>query len=293
MTINNQTAKQKIITYFEGAGLDYYYWDKAFNMHFGYFNWGMNPFNRPALLNQMNREVMNRLQLERYENPLALDLGCGLGTTSRYMAVANTESQFCGFTITPWQVEYGNQLTKEAGLDERVRLYESDFAHLPLGEESADAAFALESACYAKGDGKAEFVKELHRVLKPGCRFVIADGFRKHANPLPVWLNKVYRKNMECWALADLADIQLLTSELKEAGFCNIQVEDASWRVAPSFAHIPFVTLRFCWDVWKRKESTKLDQSRKNNALAPALGMIMGLSRKHFGYYIISGEKPK
>jgi len=288
----NQTAKQKIIAYFEGAGLDYYYWDKAFNMHFGYYKWGMNPFRRSTLLDQMNREAMNRLHLDRIKNPLVLDLGCGLGATSRYMAMENPDGQFCGFTITPWQVGFGNQLSEEAGLEERVRLYESDFARLPLGNDSADAAFALESACYAKGNGKTEFVKELHRVLKPGGRFVITDGFRKHSNPLPGWLNKVYRKNMECWALTDLADIHAFVAELKKAGFHKISVEDASWRVAPSFAHIPFVTLRFYWDVWKKRESAKLDQSRKNNALAPALGMIMGLSRKHFGYYIISGEKP-
>jgi hypothetical protein len=98
---------------------------------------------------------------------------------------------------------------------------------------------------------------------------------------------------MECWALTDLADVHQFVAELKKTGFHKIQVEDASWRVAPSFAHIPFVTLRFYWDIWRKKENTKLDQSRKNNALAPVLGMIMGLSRKHFGYYLISGEKPK
>ncbi len=291
MTITtSQSTKEKIVSYFEGAGLDYYYWDKAFNMHFGYFKWGMNPFKRPALLNQMNMEAMERLRLGSYTNPLVLDLGCGLGASSRYMATANPDAHFCGFTITPWQVAYGNQLSKEAGLSDQVQLYESDFEHLPLGPESADAAFALESACYAKGANKAAFANELQRVLKPGGRFVVADGFRKHSHKLPGWLNRVYRKNMECWALTELADVHGFISALKQAGFCNIMVEDASWRVAPSFAHIPFVTLQFYLDVWKKGE-TMLNQSRKNNALAPLLGMIMGLSRKHFAYYIISGEK--
>ncbi|GJM35875.1 MAG: hypothetical protein DHS20C18_48760 [Saprospiraceae bacterium] len=291
ITTKKLTAKQKIIHYFEGAGLDYYYWDKAFNMHFGYYRRGMNPFNLPKLLNQMNEEVLQRLYLEQYVDPTVLDLGCGLGASSRYMAKANQEAQFSGFTITPWQVDFGNQLIKEEGLAERVNLYESDFANLPLGDNSAEAAFALESACYAKGNDKLEFAQELYRVLKPGGRFVLTDGFRKHNNPLPSWLDKVYRKNMDCWALTDLADINLFIAVLKKIGFRNIKVEDASWRVAPSFAHIPFVTLRFWWDMWKKGTIGKLDQERKNNALAPALGMIMGMSRKHFSYYIISGEK--
>ncbi len=285
------TARQKIVHYFESAGLDYYYWDKAFNMHFGYYKPGMNPFNRAGLLNEMNREVMNRLSLEQYVNPLVLDLGCGLGAASRFMAKENAEAQFSGFTITPWQVNFGNQLTREEGQEDRVTLYESDFARLPIGDDSAEAAFALESACYARGEDKSEFTRELYRVLKPGARFVVADGFRKHSNPLPGWLDRVYRKNMDCWALTDLADIHLFVGALKKAGFRNIKVEDVSWRVAPSFAHIPFVTLRFYWDVWQRKETTNLDPERKNNALAPVLGMVMGLHRKHFSYFMVSGEK--
>lgn len=291
ITTKNQTTKQKIIDYFEGAGLDYYYWDNSFNMHFGYFKWGLNPFNLPDLLNSMNREVMNRLELERYKEPLVLDLGCGLGTSSRYMAKERKGSQFYGFTITPWQVSFGNDLTQEEGLDKQVSLYEADFAHLPLSNDSADAAFAMESACYAKGNDKLEFAEELYRVLKPGGRFVITDGFRKHSNPLPKWLNRIYRKNMDCWALKDLADINLFIAAMRKVGFQNIKVEDASWRVAPSFVHIPFVTLRFYWDVWRKKELNNLHQERKNNALAPTLGMIMGASRKHFSYYIVSGEK--
>lgn len=291
--INTQskTAQEKIIHYFEGAGLDYYYWDKAFNMHFGFYKAGINPFNRPALLTQMNREVMGRLQLHCYVDPVVLDLGCGLGAASRFMALENREAQFYGFTITPWQVEFGNELTEEQHLSDRVRLYQSDYASMPIADESAEAAFAMESACYAQGKDKKDLIEELYRVLKPGGRFVINDGFRKHSRALPGWLDKVYRKNMDCWALTELADIQAFVEQLKATGFRNIKVEDISWRVAPSFAHIPFVSLHFYWDLWKKGELKNLDPERKNNVLAPILGMLMGASRRHFGYYIVSGEK--
>ena len=32
--------------YYEEAGPDYAAWSPHFNMHFGFFRWGMNPFNR-------------------------------------------------------------------------------------------------------------------------------------------------------------------------------------------------------------------------------------------------------
>jgi len=41
-------------TYAE-AGPDYASWSAAFNMHFGFFRWGMNPFNREAMLEQDER----------------------------------------------------------------------------------------------------------------------------------------------------------------------------------------------------------------------------------------------
>ena len=291
LVTHQQTIQEKVIHYFEGAGMDYGYWDPAFNMHFGYFRRGINPFSRAALLEQMNREVLRRLELHRCGEPLVLDLGCGLGAVSRSMALTEKRARFLGFTITPWQVSFGNELTKEEGLEDRVHLYESDFARLPLPGESADAVFAVESACYARGADKRDLVEELYRVLRPGGRFVLADGFRRHSRPLPRWLDKIYRRNMDCWALQELADIDRLVAALHECGFRHIQVEDVSWRVAPSFAHIPFVTLRFLFDIWRKGQLRNLDRERINNALAPALGMIMGLSRRHFGYYLVSGKK--
>jgi hypothetical protein len=44
ITTQSTTAQQKIIHYFEGAGLDYYYWDKAFNMHFRILQTRNEPF---------------------------------------------------------------------------------------------------------------------------------------------------------------------------------------------------------------------------------------------------------
>ena len=285
------SIKEKVISYYEKAGLDYAEWDKDFNMHFGYFKWGMNPFNLSAMLNQMNEEVYRRLKLETYTEPTVLDLGCGLTASSRYMALKNREALFYGITITPWQVEFGNKLNEEADLYKRIAIVKTDFANIPFTDGMANAAFAIESSCYAKGDDKKDLINEMYRVLKSGGRFVLTDGFRKHNNPLPKWLDKIYRNNLEGWALTDLGEIHLFVKALKDAGFKNIKVEDISWKVAPSFMHIPFTVFKFFWKRFLKKEKTPLSKERRNNALGPLWGMLLGLSRKHFSYYIVSGEK--
>ena len=289
-SISTQT-KAHIIQYFEGAGLDYYEWSKSFNMHFGYYEWGKNPFDLEGLLNNMNAEVLKRLKLEDFEQPLVLDLGCGLGTSSRFMAERCPEATFYGLTITPWQVKFGSQLTKDAQMDRQVQHLCADYTNIPMADKAVEAAFAMESACYAKGPDKKDFLEELYRVLKPGGHFVISDGFRKHSRPLPKLLNKIYRTNMKCWALNDLADIDKFLKRMREIGFRNIEVEDASWKVAPSFAHVPWITLKFLVKQFWKGTFFKLSRERKNNTLAPILGLLMGASRPHFSYYIITGEK--
>ena len=88
------TDRASFQRYYEEAGPDYAAWSPHFNMHFGFFRWGMNPFKREAMLEQMNREILHRLHLDREPSAHAsarapariLDMGCGLGATLRSFA---------------------------------------------------------------------------------------------------------------------------------------------------------------------------------------------------------------
>ncbi|MEL6853424.1 MAG: methyltransferase domain-containing protein, partial [Bacteroidota bacterium] len=178
-------VKQEVLDHYEVAGPDYAYWSRAFNMHFGYFAWGMNPFKLEPMLERMNAEALDRLGLPEEQESLIGDLGCGLGATSRYAARRFGAATVLGFTVVPWQVEQGNQLHEAAGLDDQAHVFQGDFRALPLPDNSLDGVVALESSCYGTGEDKADFLAEVYRVLKPGGRFVVADVFRKHSKPLP------------------------------------------------------------------------------------------------------------
>jgi hypothetical protein len=50
--------------YYSEAGPDYAAWSREFNMHFGYYRAGANPLRREAMLEQMNAQVLARLQVD-------------------------------------------------------------------------------------------------------------------------------------------------------------------------------------------------------------------------------------
>lgn len=61
--------------------MDYRAWSRNFNMHFGFYRWGMNPLALESMLEEMSQQVFRRLALS--EGMKVLDLGCGLGAPAR------------------------------------------------------------------------------------------------------------------------------------------------------------------------------------------------------------------
>jgi MPBQ/MSBQ methyltransferase len=285
---NQAIDQQNLINYYEVAGPDYAYWSRAYNMHFGYFKWGMNPFRLEAMLNQMNQEVYNNLQIPDNQASTVLDLGCGLGATARHFAQQNPQLSITGVSLVPWQIEQARVLTQEAGLSAQVEFWQADYTQLPFAEASFDFVYAVESSCYAQGWDKADLLREMKRILKPGGRFVVVDGFLKQTR-LPFWLQGIYRQICKAWALSDFGEIHAFQQKLQDLKFDNLLIKNLSWNIAPSVAYVPKTTAKFLWhELWK---VGKLAKERRNNVIAPILGIILGLSYPYFGYYMIKGQK--
>src|ERR1700704_1044932 len=101
--------KQEVVSYYVDTGLDYGEWGREFNMHFGYWRFGMNPFKREPMLEEMNREVFRHLQLKDVDVTI-YDLGCGLAAPCRSLAKKFPGKKIKGITIVPWQIAKANEL---------------------------------------------------------------------------------------------------------------------------------------------------------------------------------------
>ena len=287
------TTSASFQRYYEEAGPDYEAWSPRFNMHFGFFRWGMNPFRREAMLEQMNQEVLRRLHLET-DSPKPfpvhiLDMGCGLGATLRSIAAIMPDADLHGITLVPWQLEQGRLLNRSCPNGIGVTLTLGDYEHTKEPSATFDGVYAIESSCYAAGANKSAFLKQAHRLLRPGGRLVVADGFLgpgKLRGPQ----KSLCRRLCDCWAIDVLGEVEPFRSELQRLGFRDIVVEQMQARVTPSVFHVPWVTLKFLL-VSVVFGKRKMTRARWNNILAPILLPFVSFPLGPMAYYIVTATR--
>ena len=111
-----------------------------------------------------------------------LDVGCGIGGTSRYLAKAFPDAEVTGITISPQQVARATELAREQGVD-NVKFELVDAlklsGHFPADE--FDLVWACESGEHMPD--KRLYVEEMVKVLKPEGDVVIACWCQREDTP--------------------------------------------------------------------------------------------------------------
>jgi SAM-dependent methyltransferase len=268
---------------------DYGRWSRGYNMHFGHWEWGMNPFDREAMLEAANAEVIATLRLPESASCRVVDFGCGAGATARALARRYPRAEVTGVTIVPEQIPLAARLNREAGVARRIGFVLSDFAATWLGARSQDGAIAIESFCYAAGSDKASVLREAARVLKPGARLAVVDGFliAKEPGGLVGW---IARRLRDGWAIAEFAMIDDFTRAMRAEGFEDIEVRDLSWRIAPSVAHVPWVAgTHMLRELWRHRG--RLTVWEWKHIASCWLAIFLGLARGTFRYYLVTARK--
>jgi len=273
-------------TYYTEAGMDYRAWSRGFNMHFGFWRPWMNPFALERMLEQMSREVFARLALA--DGDRVLDLGCGVGAPARTLIAARRVA-VTAVTKVEWQIAMAQRLAEGAHPVGSVDWLLGDYTALDLPAASYQGAFSIEASCHAAGPAKEPFVREAARLLAPGARLVVADGFMKKSR-VPRWYASMLGFMTRSWAVERFADLDAFTACLERHGLAVEAVEDVSYRIAPSALHVPRVTIAFlCRELLVRRRW--LNRTRWGHVLACIVAPFIGLGRGWFGYYLVTARK--
>jgi SAM-dependent methyltransferase len=216
-------------------------------------------------------------------------MGSGVGATLRSIARRLPTADLHGITLVPWQVEQGRFLNQSGRQSTNINLNLGNYERTSFASASFDAIYAIESSCYGTGANKSRLIREAHRLLRSGSRFVVADGFIGPGN-FRGPQKSIYRTLCDCWVIDDLGDIRAFTRELGRSGFRDITVEQIQSRVTPSILHIPWVTLKFLLTsiVFGKRKMTR---ARWNNLLAPILLPFVSYPVGPLAYYIVSATR--
>ena len=202
-------------------------WDlkRSRSLHYGYWDSTTKNFHE-ALLN-INKILAAKAGINKHHK--VLDAGCGIGGSSLWLA-KNIGCKVTGISLSAKQVDTANELAKNESLQSLAIFEKQDFTATDYESESFDIIWAIESVCHA--NDKSKFINEAHRLLKKGGRLVLADFFKKEnlggndAALIKQWANG--------WAIDDFAGIEKFNDQLKEAGFVNTTIQDATNKIIPS-----------------------------------------------------------
>lgn len=206
-------------------------------LHYGYWDEAKSYDQHQALLNK-NRVLYEKAGIQPGDK--VLDAGCGIGGSTIWMAKQHG-NRVTGITISAKQADYARQHAKRHGVAELVDFQVADFCATPFPEASFDVVWALESSCHALNKG--DFLREASRVLRPGGRIVVCDGFLLQRQ----FNEQQWQAVVTClngWAVPNLCSRSEFSGLLERQGFQNIVCHDITAQTEASVEHMYKVAKR-------------------------------------------------
>jgi ubiquinone/menaquinone biosynthesis C-methylase UbiE len=108
-----------------------------------------------------------------------LDIGCGTGTLAAMIMAAGLPIRVVGLDFAESMAAVANRKAHETHAEDRARFVCADSEHLPFADASFDCITCSNS--FHHYPDQQCCVRQMHRVLRPGGRLMLIDGFRDNA----------------------------------------------------------------------------------------------------------------
>lgn len=220
-------------------------WERTWgeHMHHGYYG-----------LNGQHRKDRRQAQIDLIEELLKwgnvssattiLDAGCGIGGSTLYLA-QKFDAQAVGITLSPVQAQRAGERAAEQGITLQawenfepsegpaVQFQVTDALSTPFPDDSFDFIWSMESGEHMPD--KRGFLKECHRLLKPGGVFLMATWCHRATNTLAGPLTNSEQAHLDrlynLYHLPYVISLQDYGELAKDIGFTALATADWSRQV--------------------------------------------------------------
>ena len=152
-----------------------------------------------------------------------LDIGCGTGKLAGLLAGSSLPAQVIGLDYAPAMVRVARANAEQVNVADHCTFLPGDSEHLPFADRSFDLVTCSHSFHHYPHQQAA--VVEMRRVLRPGGRLIIVDGFRDNVVGWVVFdvIITAVEKNVYHVPWSQMRDLFL------QAGLTDIRHRKFSW----------------------------------------------------------------
>ncbi len=172
-----------------------------------------------------------------------IDLCCCNGAGMRFLVRSRKVASMVGVDATEAVVERGQRLTREEGLDDRVRFVLADVCQSGLPSASADFVWSEDAWCYVTD--KKKLIAEAARIVRPGGVIAFTDWVEGSAG----LSDSEAQRFLGMMTFANVENIAGYVSLLSASG-CEVQSAEDTGRFASHFdLYLNMIEMQLTYDV--------------------------------------------
>ena len=208
-----------------------------------------------------------------------LDLGCGYGSTARYLA-AHYGCPVIGTNISEKELDLARERAKEATLENLLTFEYGDFHQLKYADRSQDVVWSQEA--FLHGVDKNQILRECRRTLVPQGTLAFTDILVNKGTP-EADRTRIYDrvKSPDMWDLEDYK------TALANLGFEMQRIDDWSQYVARSYGWVHDRLQENREELLPRVGAETID-----NTLAALVFWVNSANAGNIGWALFIAKKP-